>query len=431
MKKAILVIMCALLAIAWIKNPFIHDSAVFYERPLQSLITKAQPLAGIVLWTNNPKNKTDAISLEFTYMSYNEIVKNKETYDWSALEKKLDAAASRNHQLIFRFKYVYPGFKTSVPDYIKQLSDYKETVGLSEKKKTWFPDWTHKELHRFTLVFYKKLAEKYDTDERLAYIQVGFGLWGEYHIYDGPCKIGTTFPSKKFQEQFFRNLANVFQKTHWMISIDSHDEKYSSLSKQPYLQKLPFGLFDDSFMHKNHNKYNAWAWKFFGKKRYMVSPAGGEFSYYTNFDQKNVLNKTGLHGVTFEQAAKKYHITYMIGNDQPGYQSINRIKEASLTCGYKFKVLSVKSNVSQTIITVKNIGVAPIYYDAFVSVNGIKSKDSLRDLLPGMSKEYVISSGGENPKVAIICNRILKTQRIEFEAHIKTKSIFRLFSNSE
>ena len=57
-----------------------------------------------------------------------------------------------------RFYFVYPGRKTTVPDYIKALPDYHETRGKSEGKPTSFADWSHPELKRFTLEFYEKLA---------------------------------------------------------------------------------------------------------------------------------------------------------------------------------------------------------------------------------------------------------------------------------
>ena len=30
----------------------------------------------------------------------------------------------------------------------------------------------------------EEFAARYDDDPRIAFLQVGFGLWGEYHIYD-------------------------------------------------------------------------------------------------------------------------------------------------------------------------------------------------------------------------------------------------------
>ncbi len=46
----------------------------FRSIEIESEITSVQPMTGIVLWSDNGKNKTDAISLEYSYMKYNDIV---------------------------------------------------------------------------------------------------------------------------------------------------------------------------------------------------------------------------------------------------------------------------------------------------------------------------------------------------------------------
>lgn len=138
----------------------------FVKISLQSQITGVQPMTGIVLWADNAKRNTDAISLEYSYMQYKDIVKGKGVYDWTPLEQILDAVASRKHQAIIRFWYTYPGYESAVPQYIRELPDYEETVALSEGKRTGFPDWRHPELQRFHKEFYQKFAERYDNDPR-------------------------------------------------------------------------------------------------------------------------------------------------------------------------------------------------------------------------------------------------------------------------
>lgn len=53
-------------------------------------------MTGIVLWADNAKRNTDAISLEYSYMQYTDIVKEKGVYDWTPLEQILDAVASES-----------------------------------------------------------------------------------------------------------------------------------------------------------------------------------------------------------------------------------------------------------------------------------------------------------------------------------------------
>ncbi len=112
--------------------------------PLKSQVTRVQPMTGLVLWTTSEHNKTNAIQLEYSYMKYGDIVKERGQYDWRVMDRLLDRVAARKHQAIVRFYYVYPGNPTTVPNYIRAMSNYHETRGNSEGKPTGFPDWSHR-----------------------------------------------------------------------------------------------------------------------------------------------------------------------------------------------------------------------------------------------------------------------------------------------
>lgn len=378
-----------------------------------SNFTKVQPMTGIVVWDGNEHANSGAHTLEYSYMLYEDIVSEKGVYDWAVVENKLNDIASRNHQAIIRFRFTYVGKTTSVPKYIKDLPDYKETKGMSENKETWFPDWSHQELKDFTLEFYEKFAERYDNDSRLAFLQTGFGLWGEYHIYDGPFVLGKTFPSKEFQTTFLKKMDSFFNNLRWSISIDAEDTNVTPLRANPSLLNLSFGLFDDSFMSKEHAEVNEPRFKFFGTERYKTAPVGGEFNYYTTYDQQNVLSPNGPHGESFESFAKRFHVTYMIGNNQYKYQTAERIKEASLNTGYKFEITKFEKSNGKSFLTVKNIGVAPIYYDTYLSINGNKSTTSLKTLMPAQESVFTINYDG-NETLIITCERLLSGQVIDF-----------------
>lgn len=392
---------------------------------IDSEIENVQPMTGIVFWPGNSRIETDAISLEYSYMSYADVVKGKGVYDWTPVEELLDEMASRNHQAVLRFRFSYPGRTTTVPQYIKDMSDYNETMGKSEGRDTSFPDWTHPELKAFTIDFYTEYAKKYDKDPRMAFVQTGFGLWAEYHIYDGPFKLGETFPSKEFQTSFMKHLDTVFQETYWSISIDAASSTYSPFSENPDLKLINFGLFDDSFMHKGHSGYNTTSWNFFDRDRYKWAPAGGEFSYYTDYDQENVLNEhVGAHGIAFETFVENFRMSYINGNDQGRYQEMERIKAASMYMGYRFKINSFQVSENASIVEIENVGVAPFYYDAYVAVNGVRASESLKLLNPGEILTCEINSGGDNPVLTIESDRILPTQTIEYYGTINEPYVY-------
>ena len=382
---------------------------------LQSKVTRVQPMTGIVFWSDSEHVRTDAIQLEFAYLKYADIVARAGKYDWAPVERLLEAVAARGHQAVLRFHDTYVGRKTTVPEYIKQLSDYKETTAPSEKKPTDFPDWSHPELQRFLLEFYSKCAEKYDRDPRIAFLETGFGLWAEYHIYDGPMKLGKTFPDREYQEKFLRHLASVFRATPWMISVDAAGDHAPMKSRRELLD-LPFGTFDDSFLCRQHATENEPNWQFFGRERFLRAPAGGEFSYYTDQDQKDALAPGGPHGVSFETAARKFHLTFIIGSDQPKYRKMDRIREAGMACGYRFRIVEFRSGSGRSKVTVSNDGIAPLYHEGFIAVNGVRATASLRGLAPGDRRTFDVGAAGE--KLSIECDRLVSGQRIEFDADL-------------
>ena len=399
------------------------EYADYARVPLTSKKEHVQPMTGLVLWTdsNNAEKLKENIQLEFSYMLYNEVCKEKDVFDWTPMDNLLADVASRGHQLLVRFRYVYVGKECAVPDYIKAWPGYEEKEGYSEGRKTYFPDWRCEELQRFHLEFHRRFAERYDNDPRLAFVQTGFGLWAEYHIYDGPKQIGKTFPSHDFQMTFFKEMEKSFKNTTWSISIDAASGYYAPFVAHPEYLDIRFGNFDDSFMHEDHGDYNTNCWLFFGYDRYKKAPCGGEFSYYSNYDQQHCLDVEGMYGRVFEDEVAKFHMTYINANDQPRYQTPERIQEASMSMGYSYKILDYRVKDNRAAVCIANMGVAPIYRDAYVSVGGVKGNYSLANLMPGEYKWIDIQGSGVSDQEVpqIECDHLVPGQKIEYDADIQ------------
>ena len=418
----------------------------FRDVALNKTINEPGPLKGIVLWNDNGKINSykNSISLEFSYCLPCQVVigksKGEIQYNWSSFEALLNDIAGRGHQAIIRFRYEYPGETiakntsgctcdvrgaTAVPAYIKELSGYSETYNSNPggDGNTYYADWSNSELQRFTKQFYKDFAEKYDNDPRIAFLQVGFGHWSEYHIYGTNLQLGTNFPSKNYQMEFLQIMNDAFKKTPWSISIDAADNDFAPIVGNSSLMALNFGLFDDSFMHEEHDDYNESCWNQIGTNRWKTAPGGGEISYYTSNDQKNALNPAGMYGHTWEQQAAKFNITYMIANDAVDgrYATVERVKEASTNSGYKYQITKYQISDTRAKITAKNIGVAPIYHDAYITVKNKRSDKSLKGLLPGDEQEYIVEvaiNADENPEPVITSDKILPGKTIPYQADL-------------
>lgn len=419
---------------------------------LSSRVTHVQPMTGLILWPEEAADRNatygKSIQLEYSYCLPCKVVKGCDAdgtiqYDWAWFDRILNDVASRGHQLVARFRYEYPNGddvdkvkgSTAVPQYIKDRSDYNETYNkVSGDGPTYYADWSNVELQRFTKQFYTDFAERYANDNRLAFLEVGFGHWSEYHIYGTKLQLGRNFPSKAYQKEFFEHLSKVMTSIPWAISIDAADDEYTPFADDKSLMAMQFGCFDDSFMHKDHeigtsDGYNEECWNAMGKTRWHIGVCGGEISYYRDADQKNFLNPAGMYGHTWEEQAAKYHITFMISNDAPGstYGTAARFAEAGMATGYHFVVKDCLTNGTATRITVTNTGVAPIYRDAYFAIAGIRSEQSLRGLLPGNELEITIpaaistdANGQAITIPTIVSDAILPSQTIEYDCNIET-----------
>lgn len=429
-------------------SSFAAERSVALNKSIESL----EPMKGIVFWPDQAKSQKDlqgAISLEFSYCLPCAVVTGERggtiSYDWSSFEKMLDDIKSRGHQAIVRFRIEYPnetiknaphcteGVKgaTAVPDYFMSNSNYLETFSENPggDGPTFYADWSSTALQYFYKQFYADFAAKYDKDPRIAFVQAGFGHWAEYHIYGTKLQLGTNFPSKDYQTEFLMHLDTLFQETPWSISIDAADKNYTPIAGNKTLLGLKFGLFDDSFMHKEHDISqgdgdNEKNWQAIGENRWKTSPAGGEISYYEDKDQHEFLNPAGLYGVTWEDAAAKYHMTYVIGNDAPEgkYATKDRVYEASSYAGYKFEITGYAVNKVSAAVRVKNIGIAPLYHNAYVTVNGVRSKTSLKGLLPGEEATYTVAGleigDSESPEPSITSDKLLEGATIPYKASL-------------
>ena len=407
-----------------------------------SHITHVQPMTGLVLWPDQARSKNDtygkSISLEFSYCLPCKVVTGKENgaivYDWTWFENLLDDIASRDHQAIIRFRYEYPNSKdvdgtrgsTAVPAYIKVLPDYHETFSSNPggDGPTYYADWSNAELQWFTKQFYTDFAARYGHDPRIAFLEVGFGHWSEYHIYGTPLQLGVNFPSHEYQTEFLLHVADVLHKSiPWLISIDAADESYTPIVNSPQLMSMLFGLFDDSFMHEEHEGgYNEECWTALSRGiRWYTAVCGGEISYYSSRDQRGFLNPAGLYGHTWEEQAAKYHITFMIANDAPGstYGTPERFKEAALASGYKFKILEAEITDTFTHLRVTNTGVATFYRKAYFAIDDTRSTQPLH-VPPGDCIDvYIPKRYTESSRLHIVSDDILPTQEIEFEADVR------------
>ena len=193
------------------------------------------------------------------------------------------------------------------------------------------------------------------------------------------------------------------------------DEKISFLFVQVFQSADGYsfcGVFDDSFHLAWKPGYNLEGWTFFGRERYKESPMGGEI-LFPDKEREEMVSQN------WAEQARNFGITFMICEQWPRMTTMERIAEHGMACGYKFRITGFETSATGSRVTVQNTGVAPIYYDAFVSINGVRAAESLKYLQPGETRQFVVKAGGTNPKLTIECDRLVSGQQIEYEAELQ------------
>ena len=92
-----------------------------------------------------------------------------------------------------------------------------------------------------------------------------------------------------------------------------------------------------------------------------------------------------------------------------------------MSMGYKYEILDYRVNGDEAAVLIKNIGVAPIYRDAYVGIGGNVSEYSLKNLMPGWRQWVVIKGEGVSAeaKPEIVCEHLVPGQKIEYKADVK------------
>ena len=385
------------------------------------------PLCGLVLWGSNPgiDEYKDAVSLEFSYFYYSDVAGDDPagddpaggyTYDWSAVDAFLSAAAARGHHGIVRFRDTDPelGLKrASLPASLwtkTRQADYGEGIAGAARKRVAFPDWSDPAVPSFIASFYNKMAERYpDQSSGLAYVEVGFGFWGEYHIdFDNLSAfsdtdadtaeeaVGRLFPSRADQLAILGEVAEAFTDIPWGISIDAADADFGLNGSAPPAEAPAFGLFDDSLLHAGWEAVNEANWDFFGDTpRSRVN--GGEFSYYTRRDQRRALDADGPHGVPLMEAARRRYLSFVIADGQTEYRSPTELATAGKRLGYALEIESASATDASVSVTVRNAGAAVVPVRLYAAFGAVRSTDSLKGLLPGEVRTLIVPVSSPDP----------------------------------
>ncbi len=333
------------------------------------------PLKGLVPYAGD-RRAFFPHSMEFSYLSLNELMTGPESFDWTKLENLLNSVAKRGHQTVFRVTVEYPGQPSGIPSYLVKSGlkfiKFPEPGSSDKTKLSEIPDYKNPDLQAAIVKFIGALGAKYDGDPRIGFITAGLlGYWGEWHNYPQ----GELSPSKELQEKVLLAYEQSFRKTPILLRYPRSTSDTNNAGNA----HRPFGYHDDSF---------AWAtldtgkpeesWFFMsGMKqagqaaldKWKSHPIGGEIrpeAWGIIFDQSP--GKPELQD--FDQCVQETHVTWLMDSGMfsgpvlPGRVAAAMSKVGRM--GYEYSVLRASGKGANGLLTdisieIRNSGVAPFY----------------------------------------------------------------------
>lgn len=333
------------------------------------------PLKGFVPFDGS--TTTFPHSLEWFYISVREVQTGMNTFNWTALENRLNAIAARGHQAVFRFYYDYPSMSTGVPQFLIDagvtMRYYNEPANLGGGG--YCPDYENQTFRTSMKNFISAFGAKYDGDSRIGFITLGLlGFWGEWHNWPYDADTSDGKPNWDISTTVLSEVLTAFDTAFNKTELCVREPK----SGVPNASS-DIGYHDDSFGYATLSAAAGGQTWSYGQKlveqnqqnRWQTNCIGGEI--YPP-DQTSIFTNTpwqGSTGQTWQACLNEARPSWLMCEQIKNYSgsTLANAKIASKQMGYDFQVATAyydNISISNSLylgIDIKNIGIAPFYYD--------------------------------------------------------------------
>ena len=330
----------------------------------------------------------DLVSYGSGYQQWNKLNPAKGVYDWTELEKLLNALAEHNMGYALRVLPYTPSFIKSdfppqeeydwTPPFVYEMGAKKIQIDLrGTEYHAYAPVWDDSVYIWAAKEFAKALAEKYDGDPRIEYIDVRtFGEWGEWHTSH---ILGSEMPADSVLIDMLDYYASLFKKTQLVLPSNGFGDVYT------HALELGITKRDDGFIgipgrpDTLLRAYNA-----------NLPTIAENIAGYKTMLAYDDLIPGGNQKWTPQRwvdAITTAHLTYYVldQDNDCGYNFYKDNKDLadsmSKVIGYNFTVtkaelvtvISSKDTTSTLNMTVKNTGVAPCFFDIYMVAEFVDS----------------------------------------------------------
>ena len=335
----------------------------------------------------------DLVTYGSGYQKWSKLNPAKGVYDWTELDKLLEALAEHDMGYALRVLPYSPSFIRGndtpeeeydwTPPFVYEEGAKKITATVQwNGYRATVPVWDDSVYLHYAKEFAKALAQKYDGDPRIEYIDVrSFGEWGEWHASHLD---GSEMPSDSVEKDMLDYYASVFKKTLLVLP--------SSGMGDVYTHALSLGITkrDDGFISipgRPDSLVRAY-------EANLPTIAENQAGYATLLNNNDIIPGGYLKWTPerWVDAITTAHLTYYVldQDSDEGYKFYkeNKALADSMTkvIGYNFTVTQAEltmvaklgagksADTSSTLtITVKNTGVAPCFFDLYLMAEFVDS----------------------------------------------------------
>ena len=285
-------------------------------------------------------------------------------YNWDEIDGMLEACEA--HGLTYGIRIMpYSSYLSEdyVPQWIYDKGAEKNTAPLRDDPsvQTVFPKWDDPVYLQAHKAFTKALAEKYDGDPRVEFIDIRpFGDYGEWH---NSFAVGDEkfMPSLEIQKDMLDFYAEAFDETTIVLPSNARGEIYQ------YALSIGIAKRDDGLISIPNAE-----WSLRPAYKANLPVLGENYQTYTWMKETVRENEYSYVNWTPERFCETIEISHMsiYALDQDSNCSYKFYKEQKEVIdemcnrlGYNFTVTSAKRNGNKLLVTIKNTGLAPAFFN--------------------------------------------------------------------
>jgi len=285
-------------------------------------------------------------------------------YNWDEIDGMLEAC--EQHGLTYGIRIMpYSSYLSEdyVPQWIYDKGAAKNKAPLRDdpSMETEFPKWDDPVYLQAHKDFTKALAEKYDGDPRVEFIDIRpFGDYGEWH---NSFAVGDEkfMPSLDIQKDMLDFYAEAFNETTIVLPSNARGKIYQ------YALSIGIAKRDDGLISIPNAE-----WSLRPAYKANLPVLGENYQTYTwmketvRENEYSYVNWTPEH---FREIIEISHMSiYALDQDSNCSYKFYReqkdvIDEMCNRLGYNFTVTSAKRNDNKLLVTIKNTGLAPAFFN--------------------------------------------------------------------